>query len=185
MSTLFILFTLLGFFFLTIILAGLFLPATWVVEKAELIHATPKDLFALINSLEEWSNWTVWSSDNEDANLSFEYPSSKEGLGATQIWKSNKMNGVLTITESTLNNAIKYQFDIKEGNLTLLGTIVLAPADTNYTQIAWRCQLKELKDNNPVQRYQAYFLKNYFDTTIEESLAAMSSMFNTDESSAL
>lgn len=182
MPTLFILFTLLGFFFLTIILAGLFLPATWVVEKAELIHATPDDLFALINSLDEWPNWTVWSSDNEDSNLSFEYPDQKEGLGASQIWKSNKMNGTLAITESTVNKEVKYQFDIKEGNLTLLGTIVLAPADTNYTQIAWRCQLKELKDSNPVRRYQAFFLKNYFDTTIEGSLASMLSMFNSEES---
>lgn len=183
MPTLFILFTLLGFFFLTIVLAGLFLPATWVIEKAELIHATPDDLFVLINSLEEWPNWTVWSSDNEDSNLSFEYPDKKEGLGASQIWKSNKMNGTLAITESTSNKEVKYQFDIKEGNLTLLGTIVLAPADTNYTQIAWRCQLKELKDSNPVRRYQAFFLRNYFDTTIEGSLASMLSMFNSEESS--
>jgi len=182
MSTLFILFTLLGFFFLTIILAGLFLPATWIIEKAELIHATPDDLFSLINSLEEWSNWTVWSSDNDNANLILEYPKQKQGIGATQIWKSNKINGTLTLIESTLNEAIKYQFDIKEGNLTLLGTIVLAPADTNYTQIAWRCQLKELKDANPIRRYQAYFLKNYFDTTIEGSLASILSMFNSEES---
>jgi hypothetical protein len=181
MSTLFILFTLLGFFFLTIILAGLFLPATWIIEKAELIHAAPNDLFSLIDSLEQWPNWTVWSSDNDDANLTFEYPDQREGLGATQIWKSNKINGVLTITESKLNKAIQYQFDIKEGNLTLFGTLVLAPADTNYTQIAWRCQLKELTDNNPIRRYQAYFLKNYFDTTIEGSLASMLSMFNSEE----
>ncbi|MFT5646911.1 MAG: hypothetical protein ACI976_001597 [Aureispira sp.] len=182
MPTLFILFTLLGFFFLTVILAGLFLPPTWVIEKAELIHATPDDLFALINSLEEWPTWTVWSPDNEDSTLTFEYPDKKEGLGATQIWKSNKMNGILAITKSELSQEIKYQFDIKEGNLTLLGTIVLAPADTKYTQIAWRCQLKELNNNNPIRRYQAFFLKNYFDTTIEGSLASMSSMFNSDES---
>lgn len=180
MPTLFILFTLLGFFFLTIVLAGLFLPSTWIIEKAELVHATPNDLFFLINSLEEWSSWTVWSPDNDEANLSFEYPNQKEGLGATQIWKSNRINGTLTITESKLNKEIQYQFNIKEGQLILLGTIVLAPADTNYTQIAWRCQLKELKDNNPIRRYQAYFLKNYFDTTIEGSLASISSMFNAE-----
>ncbi|WMX15552.1 MULTISPECIES: SRPBCC family protein [unclassified Aureispira] len=181
MPTLFILFTLLGFFFLTIVLAGLFLPSTWIIEKAELIHATPSDLFSLVNSLEEWSNWTVWSSEDKDSNLTFEYPDQKEGLGAVQIWRNNRINGVLTITESVANKEIKYQFDIQEGNLTLLGTIVLAPADTNYTQIAWRCQLKELTDNNPIRRYQAYFLKNYFDTTIEANLASMASMFNTTD----
>lgn len=177
MSTLFILFILLGLFFLTIVLAGLFLPASWVVEKAELVHATPKELFPLINSLEKWPNWTVWTSDD----LTLEYSEQKEGLGAVQIWKSNKINGKLTITESSLNKEIKYQFDIAEGQLTLLGTIVLAVADTNYTQIAWRCQLQELKDNNPIRRYQAFFLKNYFDTTIEESLTSIVSMFNSEQ----
>lgn len=176
MSTLFILFILLGLFFLTIVLAGLFLPVSWIIEKAELVNATPKDLFPLLNSLEEWPNWTVWSSED----LSFEYPQHKAGLGAVQVWKSNKINGTLTIIESDLNKEIKYQFNIAEGDLTLVGTIVLAVADANYTQIAWRCQLQELKDNNPIRRYQAYFLKNYFDTTIEESLHAMISMYSTD-----
>ena len=68
--------------------------------------------------------------------------------------------------------------DIKEGNLSLIGTIVLAPADIDYTQIAWRCQLKKLNDSNPVKRYQAYFLKNYFDTTIEDSIVSLQSIFN-------
>lgn len=178
MSTLFILFILLGLFFLTVVLAGLFLPNFWVIEKAELVNATPDELFPLINSLEEWPNWTVWSSDNEDSNLTFEYQEQTEGLGAIQIWKSNRINGKMMITSSASNKEIKYQFDIAEGKLTLLGTIVLDIADTNYTQIAWRCQLQELNDNNPIRRYQAYFLKNYFDTTIEGSLASIASMFN-------
>ena len=176
MSTLFILFILLGLFFLTIIVAGLFLPASWVVEKAELIHATPVDLFPLLNNLEEWPNWTVWSPDNKDSDLSFDYGPERSGVGAQQIWKSNRMNGIMTLTHSEENKEIQYQFDIKEGNLTLVGTIVLAPADVHYTQIAWRCQLKDL-DNNPIKRYQAFFLKNYFDTTIEGSIIALQSMF--------
>lgn len=180
MSTIFILLTLLGLFLLTIVLAGLFLPNTWVVEKAELIHATPLDLFPLINSLEEWQNWTVWSPDNQDSNLTLEYNDHTEGVGAVQVWKSNKINGQLTITESTALKEVQYQFMINEGNLTLMGTIVLAPADANYTQVAWRCQLKQLEDNNPIRRYQAFFLKNYFDTTIEGSLAALQSIFDTE-----
>jgi len=178
MSTIFILLILLGLFLLTVVLAGLFLPNTWVVEKAELIHATPPDLFPLINSLKEWQNWTVWSPDNQDSNLTLGYQGNEKGVGAVQLWKSNKINGQLTITQSDALKEIQYQFNINEGNLTLLGTIVLAAADANYTQIAWRCQLKQLEDNNPIRRYQAFFLKNYFDTTIEGSIAALQSIFD-------
>lgn len=162
-------------------MAGLFLPNSWVIEKAELVNATPSELFPLINSLEEWSNWTVWSSDNEDSNLTFEYKEHTEGRGIIQIWRSNRINGQMVIMSSSSNKEIKYQFDISEGKLTLVGTIVLDIADTNYTQIAWRCQLQELKDNNPIRRYQAYFLKNYFDTTIEGSLTSIASLFNKEQ----
>ena len=179
MSTLIILFSLLGFLFLMIGLAGLFLPASWVVEKAELIQAVPAELFPLINNLEEWPNWTVWSPDNKDASLKFEYKEKKEGLGAVQIWKSTRINGILTITHSELNKEVQYQFDILEGKLSLLGTIVLASADSNYTQIAWRCKLKTL-DNNPIRRYQAFFLKNYFDTTIQGSLSSLQSIYESE-----
>jgi hypothetical protein len=181
MPTLFILFTLLIFFFLIIGLAGLFLPSAWIIEKAELIQSTPEQLFPLINSLDQWPNWTVWSADNF-SDLELDYQDKKEGLGAVQIWKSKRINGILTITQSEINKEIQYQFDIKEGKLALLGTIVLDPADSNYTQIAWRCQLKNLKGNNPIRRYQAFFLKNYFNASIQESINSLKSMFEADAS---
>lgn len=175
MNIVFILLTLLGFFFLTVILGGLFLPTTWVIEKAVLVHARPKALFPLLNELERWSEWTVWSPEEKDFSLT--YPRSSIGEGAIQIWKSNRINGTLTITRSTVNQALDYRFEINEGQLTVLGTLVLDAADPDYTQVAWRCQLESLTDNNPIRRYQAYFLKNYFDTTMENSLAALPTLF--------
>lgn len=180
MSTLFFLLILLGIFSFAVLFAGLFLPTAWTVEKAELIRTTPENLFPLINSLESWAHWSAWSSENKGSEFEFEYKDNqKEGLGATQVWKSTRVNGILTITQSELNKEIHYQLDIKEGNLSLIGTIVLAVADLDYTQIAWRCQLKKLNDKNPIRRYQAYFLKNYFDTTIEDSIFSLQSIFET------
>lgn len=184
MSTLFFLLILLGILFFAVFFAGLFLPTTWVVEKAELINTSPSNLFPFINSLESWTNWSAWSSNNKELDFEFEYKDEnlKEGLGAVQIWKSTKINGVLTITQSLLDEEIQYQLNIQEGNLVLIGTIVLAIANPNYTQIAWRCELKKLKNKNPIRRYQAFFLKNYFDTTIEESIFSLQSMFEANNS---
>ncbi|MCH2023373.1 MAG: hypothetical protein MK207_12935 [Saprospiraceae bacterium] len=177
MSVAFILLVVLGFAILIISLVGMLMPSSWMFEKAELIHASPAQLFPFINSLEKWSEWTVWAQTKIVSELDFEYKDKKEGIGAVQIWKSNKMNGVLTITQSDLDKEVKYQFDISEGNLNLLGTIVLDQADSEYTQIAWRCKLKKLNDFNPIRRFQAYFLKNYFDTTIEGSILSLKEMF--------
>lgn len=176
MSIFFTLIILFGIFLLIVTIAGFYLPTSWTIEKAELVRATPSELFPKINSLEAWNRWAFWAT-NEESELSFEYPKNKEGLGAVQIWKSPKMNGTLTITQSETDKEIQYQFDIVEGNLTLLGTIVLAPADIDYTQIAWRCQLKKLKGKNPIRRYQALFVKNYFDTAIENSIIRLQETF--------
>lgn len=179
MDIVFILLTLLGFFFLAVILGGLFLPTSWVIEKAVLVGARPKDLFPLLNELERWAEWSVWSPEEEDFSLI--YPDKSTGVGAIQIWKSNRINGRLTVTKSVVDQALEYRFEIDEGSLTVLGTLVLAAADPDYTQVAWRCQLEPLMGSNPIRRYQAYFLKNYFDTAMENSLAALPALFDNEK----
>ena len=64
-----------------------------------------------------------------------------------------------------------------EGNFNLWGTIVLSETNPEYTQIAWRCELKKLNKLNPLKRLQAYFLKKYFESTIESSLIGLQKMF--------
>ncbi len=180
MDIVFILLTLLGFFFLAIILGGLFLPTTWLLEKAVLVRARPKELFPLLHDLERWQEWTVWAPA-EEADLSLTYPGASAGEGAVQLWKSSRINGQLTVTKSIPDQTIDYRLEIDEGRLTVIGTLVLAAADPDYTQVAWRSQLEPLTDNNPIRRYQAYFLKNYFDTTMESSLAALPALFASKE----
>ncbi|MGH1336431.1 MAG: SRPBCC family protein [Aureispira sp.] len=176
MDILFILLILSGFFFLAVMLGGLFLPATWGIEKAVLVPARPKELFPLLNELERWQEWTIWSPEEEDFSLT--YASHSTGEGAIQIWKSKRINGRLTLTKSVVDQALEYRFEIDEGQLVVLGTLVLAAADPDYTQVAWRCQLDPLTGSNPIRRYQAYFLKNYFDTAMESSLAALPALFS-------
>ena len=145
-----------------------------MIEKAVLIKTSPPKLFPLINTLNQWPDWSAWSSESD---FKFEYNEKKAGFGAVQIWQSNKINGVLTITQSNPDNEMQYQLDVKEGNFNLLGTIVLSETNSEFTQIAWRCELKKLKNHNPLKRLQAYFLKKYFESTIESSIIGLQKMF--------
>lgn len=180
MSTIFILLILLGFALLVVMVLGIFLPATWQVEKAELIYASPSELFLLLNSPEKWPEWTVWNKENQ-AGIEFEYQGPNGGLGAIQIWTGSRINGQLTITRSVVDKELQYQFDVDNGKFILLGTIVLDIAEGGYTQLAWRFELKEIKNSNPINRYQAYFLQNYFNTTIEESLENLKSSYPSEK----
>lgn len=181
MSTLFTLFILLGIFCLTIVIAGLFLPTAWTIDKAELVPNTAAKLFPLLNTLKEWETWTVWSTDDKEKSLTLSYEGPTAGVGALQHWDSQRLNGTLRITKSIPNEQVEYEFDIAEGALSIKGTLVLAAADTHYTQVAWRCELQTLTDQNPIRRYQALLLKNYFDSNMEASLSALAAMFETEE----
>lgn len=160
---------------LLVLAAGLFLPATWIIEKAELIAAPTRDIYPLLYNLREWGNWTIWTA--EGGALEFEYKGNEVGAGAVQEWQSKRINGTLQITRVVENQEIDYVFRIKESNLVLKGTIVLAAADTNYTQVAWRVELEKLAANSPVRRFQAVFIRNYFERAIEESLLSLQSMY--------
>jgi len=175
MTTAITLLVLLAAILVFVVFAGIFLPASWTVEKAELIHAQPADIYQLIASLEEWERWTVWDSKAPD--LTVEYTDKKAGEGATQVWKSNRINGVLTIHKTITNQQVEYTFQIEEGQLLIRGIIALAIADTEYTQVAWRWELERLRDLNPVRRYQAFFLKNYLEQAVQDSLLSLQSIF--------
>lgn len=169
MSTLFVLLTLIGFLLLLIVMGGLFLPKTWVIEKAVLIPERPAPLYPWVGDLDRWPKWMTWIP--EDTLVLEKLPP------AADIVDSGRINGHLTLTERRPPEEVHYRFTIAEGRLEVHGTLVLGAADLEYTQLAWRCQLQPLTDNNPIRRYQAYFLKNYFDTAIESSLQTLLEQF--------
>lgn len=155
------------------------LPSSWVLEKAVLVKASPARIYPLLDTLENWTKWTVWNNVNEPT-LQFSYEGSRIGVGSTQVWKSQKLNGRLTITKSQLDRELQYRFELAEGSLVIVGTFALAMADPEYTQVAWRCQLEDVQSINPLQRYMAYFLRTSFDSDMEESLNNLVEIFEQD-----
>lgn len=180
-------------FILAILFAGILLfawilanrlPNTWRIDKAVLVRASPRRIFSLLDTLENWAQWTVWNPQNEPS-LTFTYEGGQVGVGATQIWKSNRLNGKLKITKISLDSELQYEFQLSQAGLCIKGTLVLGVADTLYTQVAWRCELEDLsKSINPIQKYLGYALQKSFDTDMEESLNNLVALFgqDTDES---
>ncbi len=178
MSIIFGLLILLGVLFLIVVILGFFLPDSWRVDKAILVNAELEDIFPFINSLKSWQDWSVWNNDN---GITLEYFGPLTGQGAVQNWKGNQINGKLIITKSEANHLLEYKLELEEGRFVVRGIIVLETTMPSYTQVAWRSELIMPKNFNPVSRYQAYFLKNYFDSSMNESLIGLQSIFGTPE----
>lgn len=169
MSTLFVLLILIGFFLLIVVLGGLFLPKTWVIEEAVLIHARPAELYATVGNLERWSEWMTWVPKGSKVK--------QTSAPVVEIADSGRINGQVTLTQQTPPREVHYRFDVAEGQLLVHGTLVLDAADLEYTQLAWRCRLEPLTDNHPIRRYQAYFLKNYFESAVQSSFNTLLEQF--------
>jgi effector-binding domain-containing protein len=94
--------------FLIVIGISFILPGSAKVERTIEIKAPSKQMFALINKLENWKIWSPWYQ--MDTTTLYEYTEIKEGKGASFTWKSNNQNvgvGKLTIDESFPDSVIQ------------------------------------------------------------------------------
>jgi hypothetical protein len=83
----------------------------------------------------------------------------------------------MTVTKSENNKTVELLIDLENGRFKVNSIIVIDGSVPNFSQVAWRSELNMSKNYNPVSRYQAYFLKNYFDTSMSESLNGLKALF--------
>jgi hypothetical protein len=177
MSVIFGLLILLGVFAIILIVLGYFLPTSWMVEKAVLVQANAEEIFPFIETLDNWQEWSVWTSEN---GINFSNEGETTGLGAVQHWKG-QLEAKLIVTKCEATHLLEYRLELEEGKFFVSGTIVLDTSTSEHTQVAWRTTLSVDKSFNPVYRYQSYFLRNYFETTMAESLIGLQALFGVGE----
>lgn len=165
---------LLGSLFVVLVILGNFLPSKWTIEKVAQISAEKEKIFPYLNMPENWPEWSVWNNDND---FTFSYTGPPAGAGAKQQWKGRQMNGLLTITAIDSNKQLEFTLSIDDGKFLVNGLLVLDATMPSYTQVAWRSSCEVSKTINPILKYQAYFLKNYFELSMIKSLEGLQLLF--------
>lgn len=165
---------------LALLVIGKQLPTGWQIEKAVLVRASPAPLFDLLDDLHRWEDWSVWSAE-QDA-VSIEYRGADRGLGAVMLWDDGRLQGELTLTRSQAPTELHYSLRINQGKFVLAGILYLSFTDAELTQVAWRCTLQPPRYFRFSARYQIYFLRNYMETAIEESLLGLQELFEEEPS---
>ena len=76
-----------------------------------MIAAPAANVFAQVNDLSRWDNWSPWAKLDPNAKVAFSGPQS--GPGATFAWDGNDKvgAGTMTITESKPNDRIATRTD--------------------------------------------------------------------------
>lgn len=140
------------------------------VFRKTVIHAKPEEIFPFLNDLRNWPLWTEWSRRDE-MHVSYEGPPA--GVGAVQIWDTEKMSGVLRITHSTPDARIAYTLDMCGGKCRIEGVIALDAAGP-LTTVTWICKWDS--GENPYARYIGLFFKRCIGCGFAASLANLKSL---------
>jgi hypothetical protein len=106
-----------------LLLVGLLLPASYRVERSIVIRAKPDAVFAKVNTLKHWPEWTAWTVARfPDMKLSFSGPDA--GEGAVYSWTGKTSgDGTLKITKSEPGKLITYDLDFEHGKYLSKGEL--------------------------------------------------------------
>ncbi len=113
-------------------------PATFTVQRSATIAAPSAEVFAQVNDLAAWKEWSPWSKLDPNPKRTISTPSA--GKRATFAWSGNEAvgEGSLTITESRPNELVEIdQVFIRpfEGKARM--SFLFAP-EGDGTLVTWR-----------------------------------------------
>lgn len=86
-------------------------PNEFRVVRELFLKASPEVVFAQVNDLHCWDDWSPWAKLDPNAKLTYSGP--REGKGASYTWNGNNEvgEGTLTITESRPVKQLKMRLE--------------------------------------------------------------------------
>jgi len=151
-----------------IALFGMMLPRNYDFSSRIEIDAPAEKVFAKINSLRDWQDWSrQWNPVAIDG-LEITYNAVPEGVGAAQSWTDPRGEGKLWITESVPNQRIAY--DMTFWNFPKMASSIELSGDENKTVVEWNS-----KGRLPSSPFYGFFgaiystqMRNEYDMSLEK-----------------
>lgn len=149
---------------------GMFLPASYRVERSVLIEAEPAAIDPYLSTLRRWPEWTPWTKEKYPGmEISFEGPES--GVGAVYRWTGERTgNGMLRLTEADPQQGIAYDLRMDGEDHVSTGRISLEKA-SGGTKVTW-ANGGEL-GMNPLWRWLGLFLDRLMGADFESGLGKL------------
>ncbi len=112
-------------------------PSRFTIQRSIIIQASPEKIFALINDLHRWPEWS--SNAKEEATVTRSYSGAPAGKGAICEWegKGNAGKGRLEIVESS-PRLIRLQADWAKPFVARNINIFTLDPQGNATRVTWR-----------------------------------------------
>lgn len=149
------------------LVVGFFLPGSYRVERSIVIRCKPDAIFAKVNTLKHWPEWTAWTVARfPDMKLTFTGP--EAGVGAVYSWAGKTSgSGTLKITKSEPGKFIAYDLDFEHGKYLSKGEISFV-AEGEMIAVKW-ANSGDLGEN-PVNRWFGLLLDRMMGPDLQAGL---------------
>ncbi|MEZ6094411.1 MAG: SRPBCC family protein [Pirellulaceae bacterium] len=91
-----------------ILLIGTMISRDYSLEATVTIPAPREKVFAKLNDLRQWQDWSEFSVETNKGIQSLNYGATTEGKDASLTWTDQRGSGKLWITETIPNESLKY-----------------------------------------------------------------------------
>jgi len=114
-----------------------FQPDDYRLTRSTVIAAPAARVFAQVNELKKWDDWSPWAKVDPNAKVTFSGPQS--GPGATFTWDGNDKvgAGTMTITESRPNQRIATRTDFARPFAGTSNTDFVFSEQGGQTNVIW------------------------------------------------
>ena len=112
-------------------------PDTFRVERAAMVAAPPAKVFAEVDDLHNWRNWSPWQE--VDPNMTQTYTGPQSGAGASMAWSGNSKagRGRMTVVESHPTDLVRIRLEfIKPFASTSESEFTFSPGG-DQTVVTW------------------------------------------------
>jgi uncharacterized protein YndB with AHSA1/START domain len=157
---------------LAAVVAGLFLPSTFAVQRSIDIAAPADRIYDDIVEPRKWAEWTVWS--RRDPQMHIVYSGPPFGMGARWSWDSkSEGSGTMEITRVDPGKRVEYALFFPAFNLRSTGELSIAPAG-GHARVTWTN--KGDVGGNPLKHYLAAAMDRMVGPDFEQGLANLKTL---------
>lgn len=158
---------------------GLLLPKTYRVERSVVVKAEPHDVYAQVNTLKKWPEWTAWTM-KKYPDMQIEFKGPEAGEGAEYYWTGKSTGkGNLKLTKSDPAKGVEYRLDFEDGKYVSDGSIFYEPAGAGEVKVTW-VNSGDL-GWNPVNRYFGLMMDRFMGPDFEEGLGNLKQRVETKD----
>lgn len=149
-------------------------PADFRIERSATISAPAAAVFARVNDLHAWQEFSPWAKLDPTAKITFTGPPAGTGAAFTWVGNSDIGEGTMTITESKPAELVRFRLDFVKPMASTSTAEFAFKGSTNTTTVTWSMFGK----NNFVGRAFCVFVNmdKMVGGQFEEGLAKLKSL---------